>query len=79
MTMWTIVALLFLTLALGIAAWLLFMWGVKSGQFDDIEGPKYRIFDDDDIPIADNQDTLKPGNSSDKEGQGHKNHNHTGK
>jgi len=55
-TLWTIVALLFLTLALGIAAWLLFMWAVRSGQFDDIEGPKYRIFDDDDIPVADEPD-----------------------
>jgi len=33
---------------MGFAAWLFFMWGVKSGQFDDVEGPKYRMFDDDD-------------------------------
>lgn len=45
---WTTVLLLFFTLILGIAAWLFFMWGVKSGQFDDVEGPKYRMFDDDD-------------------------------
>ena len=45
---WTAVMLLFISLFLGIAAWLFFVWGVKSGQFDDIEGPKYRIFDDDD-------------------------------
>ena len=45
---WTAVMLLFFSLFLGIAAWLFFVWGVKSGQFDDIEGPKYRIFDDDD-------------------------------
>jgi len=24
------------------------MWAVKSGQFDDIEGPKHRMLDDDD-------------------------------
>lgn len=52
MTLWSAVALLFLTLALGIAAWFLFMWGVSTGQFDDIEGPKYRIFDDDDPPAG---------------------------
>lgn len=45
---WTAVLLLFLTLILGIAAWFVFVWGVKTGQFDDIEGPKYRIFDEDD-------------------------------
>jgi len=59
MTIWTIVALLFLTLALGIGAWFLFMWGVKSGQFDDIEGPKYRIFDDDDIPVEEESHSEK--------------------
>jgi len=25
-----------------------FMWAVKSGQFDDIEGPKHRMLDDED-------------------------------
>ena len=47
MMLWTVVLLIFFTLLLGIAGWLFFLWGVKSGQFDDIEGPKYRIFDDD--------------------------------
>jgi cbb3-type cytochrome oxidase maturation protein len=37
-----------LSLALGLAAWLFFMWSVKSGQYDDPEGPKYRMLDDDD-------------------------------
>ncbi|MGB0712013.1 MAG: cbb3-type cytochrome oxidase assembly protein CcoS [Gammaproteobacteria bacterium] len=27
---------------------LLFFWAVKSGQFDDLEGPAYRILMDDD-------------------------------
>lgn len=45
---WTAVLLIFFTLTLGIAGWLFFIWAVKSGQFDDIEGPKYRIFDDED-------------------------------
>lgn len=40
--------LVFLSLALGIAAWLFFMWTVKSGQYDDPEGPKYRMLEDDD-------------------------------
>jgi cbb3-type cytochrome oxidase maturation protein len=36
-----------LSLALGVAAWLFFMWSVRSGQYDDPEGPKYRMLDDD--------------------------------
>ncbi len=40
--------LIVLSLALGLAAWLFFMWSVKSGQYDDPEGPKYRMLDDDD-------------------------------
>lgn len=48
MTLWTLVLLIFGALMLGTAAWLIFIWAVKSGQFDDIEGPKYRIFDEDD-------------------------------
>jgi cbb3-type cytochrome oxidase maturation protein len=40
--------LIALSLALGIAAWLGFLWSVKNGQYDDPEGPKYRMLDDDD-------------------------------
>lgn len=40
-------ALIGLSLALGLAAWLLFMWSVRSGQYEDPEGPKYRMLDDD--------------------------------
>lgn len=36
---------------LGIAIWG-FLWAVKTGQFDDMEGPAHRILmDDDDIRI----------------------------
>lgn len=31
----------------------LFWWSVKSGQFDDMEGPAYRMLMDDDDPVAD--------------------------
>lgn len=34
---------------MGIAIWA-FLWSVKSGQFDDLEGPAYRILMDDDDP-----------------------------
>ncbi len=42
-----LIGLIFLSLALGLAAWLFFLWSVKSGQYDDPEGPKYRMLDDD--------------------------------
>ena len=32
----------------------IFWWSVKSGQFDDLEGPGYRILMDDDTPPQDN-------------------------
>jgi len=38
-------------LVLGVAIWG-FIWAVRTGQFDDMEGPAYRILmDDDDIRI----------------------------
>ena len=40
--------LIVLSLFLGIAAWLVFIWAVKKGEFDDIERPKFRMLDDDD-------------------------------
>jgi cbb3-type cytochrome oxidase maturation protein len=41
-----LIGLIVLSLALGLAAWLFFLWSVKSGQYDDPEGPKYRMLDD---------------------------------
>lgn len=34
---------------LGIAVWA-FFWAVRSGQFDDLDSPAYRILLDDDEP-----------------------------
>jgi len=36
-------------LLLGIAVWA-FFWAVRSGQFDDLDSPAYRILLDDDDP-----------------------------
>jgi cbb3-type cytochrome oxidase maturation protein len=45
--LWLIPAALFLGL-LGLAA---FLWALKSGQFDDLDGAAHRIlFEDDDAP-----------------------------
>ena len=46
--MWTMTLLIILSLILGIGAWLFFMWSVRSGQYDDPEGPKHRMLEDDD-------------------------------
>jgi len=45
---WTTVLLIFIGLVLGAAAWLLFLWAVKSDQYDDVERPKHRMLDDED-------------------------------
>lgn len=44
----SIVILIILSLCVGTGAWLFFIWTVKKGEFDDVEGPKYRMLDDDD-------------------------------
>jgi cbb3-type cytochrome oxidase maturation protein len=42
------IALIILSLCVGAAVWLVFLWAVRHGEFDDPEGPKYRMLDDDD-------------------------------
>ncbi|HSG10923.1 MAG TPA: cbb3-type cytochrome oxidase assembly protein CcoS [Gammaproteobacteria bacterium] len=38
-------------LLVGVIVWI-FLWAIRSGQFDDMEGPAHRILmDDDDIPV----------------------------
>lgn len=37
---------------------LVFWWSLKSGQFDDLEGPGYRILMDDDSPGKGNADSV---------------------
>jgi cbb3-type cytochrome oxidase maturation protein len=44
--MWSMFLLIFLTLCAGFAGWMFFLWAVKSGQYDDVEGPKYRMLED---------------------------------
>ncbi len=47
------VALVILVIAVGI-----FFWAVKSGQYDDMEGPAHRILmDDEELPPAESPES----------------------
>ena len=48
----------------GLIAWAL-LWAIRSGQFDDLEGPAHRILMDDDRPVQ-QQDRVSD-NSDQKE------------
>lgn len=58
-----LVHLILLSLALGVAAWLFFIWTVKTGQYDDPEGAKYRMLEDDEgeRAAAAGRDQTPPG------------------
>ena len=56
-----------LSLALGVAAWLFFLWTVRSGQYEDPEGPKYRMLDDDEGAPKRPRDGARP-KSRDRDG-----------
>ncbi|MCG6886401.1 MAG: cbb3-type cytochrome oxidase assembly protein CcoS [Proteobacteria bacterium] len=51
---------------LGIALWA-FLWAVKSGQFEDMEGPAHRILMDDDDPRIPGRKPDKPDNKPGRE------------
>ena len=44
-----LVILVPLALGLGLAGMLAFLWSLKSGQYDDLDGAAVRILPDDDI------------------------------
>jgi len=46
----SLIALIVLSLCLGCGCWLVFLWAVKRGEFEDIERPKHRMLDDEDKP-----------------------------
>ena len=45
-----IVYLIPIALGLGLLGLAGFIWSVQSGQYEDMDGPAYRILDDDDHP-----------------------------
>lgn len=44
--MWSVLFLILVAFLLGLAFWLIFLWSARSGQYDDPEGPKYRMLED---------------------------------
>lgn len=47
------IILIILSLFVGIGVWLVFLWAVRRGEFDDVEGPKYRMLDEDEPSRSD--------------------------
>jgi len=43
---------------MGVAIWV-FLWAIRSGQYDDLEGPAHRILMDDDDPRIPRKPALK--------------------
>lgn len=39
-----------MALGLGLAGLAAFMWSLRNGQYDDMDGAALRVLDDDDIP-----------------------------
>lgn len=39
-----------IALALGLLGLATFLWALRGGQFDDLEGAAYRVLSDDDLP-----------------------------
>ncbi len=60
----SLIILIILSLCVGIGVWLVFIWAVKRGEFDDVEGPKYRMLNEDDE--ASGQDVTKPGEKDER-------------
>ncbi len=54
------VSLLFVAVGIG-----LFIWAVKNGQYEDMEGPAFRILMDDDDPRI--PSARKPDDSADED------------
>ena len=42
---------------LGLVSVLIFFWAVRNGQYEDMEGPAYRILDDDDVEATNKDDS----------------------
>lgn len=46
-----IIYLIPIALGLGLLGLVAFLWSVKSGQYEDLDGAAYRILEDEDKPL----------------------------
>lgn len=46
--MFSLYILIIISLLIAAGAFLLYIWAVKTGQFEDLEETKYQVFDEDD-------------------------------
>jgi len=58
-----------IALGLGLMGLIGFLWTLKSGQFDDMDGAAHRILMDDETPLADQDPT---DSEADEDGNGSK-------
>jgi len=49
----------------GVIVWV-FLWAVRSGQFDDLEGPAHQILMDNDDPVIETQEEVPSGHAEKK-------------
>ncbi|MEM6462545.1 MAG: cbb3-type cytochrome oxidase assembly protein CcoS [Pseudomonadota bacterium] len=49
----TLIYLIPVALFLGALGLLAFLWSIRSGQYDDLDGAAHRILDDGDAPLPD--------------------------
>jgi cbb3-type cytochrome oxidase maturation protein len=45
-----------MALALGLTGLFAFLWSLRSGQYEDLDGAALRVLDDDDLPSAGHRD-----------------------
>ena len=50
----------------GVIVWV-FLWAVRSGQFDDMEGPAHQILMDDDRPVSEQRKNEDGGKATDRQ------------
>jgi cbb3-type cytochrome oxidase maturation protein len=55
-----LVVLIPIAIAMGVVAFLLFLWTVRAGQYEDMDGAAHRILDPTDKPITDRRDSPDP-------------------
>ena len=53
-----------IALAMGLLGLIAFLWSIKSGQYEDLDGAAHRILLDDDKPLPDKQD--QPSGTSER-------------